>query len=386
MFRDRKSPQQTTLSIRISESFRAFLERARKQFSDTRGESLSISDVAKLLLESAAENRLDDRLETTDLLARPTEALLRIRRKWEDNQELTRAEWTVLAQYAEAGCEQLSSDPELPSRESFAQVLEAFVAVWSLRLHVTSDIDRYYLGNLSGWTDQDKALRTGGQPDPEIVPAVVRRMIRDLRESSGNARPSHAARNLYVALRDERLQGAASLHRALVPFLPCLYRVAARGHWLVEQRPIREERKPWETLDWVPERVPDVAVGDFVLSSVVGQEGDLHMQLKLKSRRVSYWLGPYPNIRDFQTMLERLVPGRSWNGRHFYGQANDVGSVGADTYDAASAFYFGESAKGVRVAFSAEEWCDLKHLFEKAVKLPELQGTFEALALAYGEV
>ncbi len=114
MFKDRKSQQQT-LSIRVSEDVRAFLDRARKQFSDTRGSNVSISDVAKVLLETAIDSRLDDRLETVDLLSDPTAALFAIRKKWEDNQPLTRAEWIVLGHYVQSGCDHLSSDPELPA-------------------------------------------------------------------------------------------------------------------------------------------------------------------------------------------------------------------------------------------------------------------------------
>ena len=104
VFKDRKSQQQT-LSIRVSEEVRSFLERARKQFSDTQGSNVSISDVAKVLLETAIESRLDDRLETTDLLANPTAALFGIRKKWEENQQLTRAEWIVLGHYVQSGCD-----------------------------------------------------------------------------------------------------------------------------------------------------------------------------------------------------------------------------------------------------------------------------------------
>jgi len=88
---------------------------------------LSISDVARLLLEAGAKDRLYDLVEIRDLLEQPTEALLRMRRKWEDDQEFSRAERSVLARYVEKGCEQhgFSSDSELPSRESFAQVLES---------------------------------------------------------------------------------------------------------------------------------------------------------------------------------------------------------------------------------------------------------------------
>jgi hypothetical protein len=51
-----------------------------------------------------------------------------------------------LARYAEKGCEQhgFSSDSELPSRESFAQLLEAFLAVWSLRSGANPQLDNCY--------------------------------------------------------------------------------------------------------------------------------------------------------------------------------------------------------------------------------------------------
>src|SRR5215831_13751481 len=69
-----------------------------------------------------------------DLLERPTEALLGMRRKWEDHQEFSRAEWEVLARYAEKGCEQhgFSSD-ESPSRET---------PVNKHTSHITNDNDR----------------------------------------------------------------------------------------------------------------------------------------------------------------------------------------------------------------------------------------------------
>ena len=82
-----------------------------------------------------------------------------------------------------------------------------------------------------------------------MIPAVVSRMIKDLRESPHSVRPAFGGRNLAVALRDGRLKGAEKLNRALAPFLPRLYLVAARGHWLSEHRPIRRDRKPWETLE-----------------------------------------------------------------------------------------------------------------------------------------
>ena len=48
----KRKPQQQTLSIRISDTFREFLERSKHILSSGRGESVSTSDVAKILLEN----------------------------------------------------------------------------------------------------------------------------------------------------------------------------------------------------------------------------------------------------------------------------------------------------------------------------------------------
>ena len=108
-------PQQQTLSVRISESLRARLERARKLASKT-GEAVSTSEIAKQLLESARE----DRLEVVNLLTDPTEALLQIRRKGEAQHPLSQAEWTLLAHFVQEGVEAYSAKtPNAVSRESW---------------------------------------------------------------------------------------------------------------------------------------------------------------------------------------------------------------------------------------------------------------------------
>ncbi len=385
MFRDKKSQQQT-LSIRVSESVREFLDRARKQFSDARGENMSISDVAKALLESAIENQMDDRLETTFLLAEPTETLLKIRRKWESTQELTRAEWIVLAQFVQSACEELSTDPEVPSRESFADILEAFLKVRSLRRHADPERDSYYLGNLRGFTGQAASGSTGGgTKESDIIPVIIRRLVQDLRESSKSERPAFAARNLYVALREEQLIGADGLHRALSPFLPRLFSLAARGHWLTEHRPIRQARRTWQPLSFIPDYVPNVQVGNFVLSSVVSRDGELDMMLSLNAQRIAYSLGPYPEIREFQAMLNRMPHARTWDGHYFFGHHDSSTSAQPQTDPTAGSFHVREHGKGILVMFTETEWGELRSLLNQAMNLPQLQVTLKELSLQYGE-
>jgi hypothetical protein len=140
--------QQQTLSIRVSESLREFLELAREFITDGHGEAASISDVAKLLLESAKQDRLDFRLEAAELQQSPTSALLEVRKKWEQKQALSRAEWVFLAQYVRVACEELSGSTRVPSPDFFIAVLEALLAVRTLRTERNGGLDRFYLGNL----------------------------------------------------------------------------------------------------------------------------------------------------------------------------------------------------------------------------------------------
>ena len=115
-------PQQQVLSVRISEALRQRLKRAKQLVESKTGESVSTSEIAKQLLESARE----DRLEVVDLMAEPTKALLEIRRKGEAGHGLSKAEWTVLAHFVQQGFEAFSGDTPNPvSRESTIAVLDA---------------------------------------------------------------------------------------------------------------------------------------------------------------------------------------------------------------------------------------------------------------------
>ena len=108
-----RKPQQQTISIRVPDSLREFLERAKEVISSNGGESVSTSDVARILLESAKDDRLDFRLDVAKLQETPTESLAAIRIKWQQRQFLSRAEWIFLSRYVRVACE--GSSPALCS-------------------------------------------------------------------------------------------------------------------------------------------------------------------------------------------------------------------------------------------------------------------------------
>src|SRR5581483_2745246 len=122
------APQSLTLSLRISEVLRKRLEGTRQHMAQKKGGNVSTSEIAKQLLESARE----DRLEVVDLLAKATESLLTIRRQGESGQLLSRVEWTALAYYVHQGAEAYTTTRL--SRESFVTIVKAFQAVYELRV------------------------------------------------------------------------------------------------------------------------------------------------------------------------------------------------------------------------------------------------------------
>lgn len=369
-----RKPQQQTLSIRISETLREFLERSRQVLSSGgRGESVSTSDVAKMLLESAKDDRLDFRLEVAELQQDPTASLIAVRRKWQGGQPMTRSEWVFVGQYIEIATEDLKENTVPPPMHSFVAILEALLAVRSLRTHRGGGLDRYYLENLgvpegSAWNDR--------QLDPELVPQTIAGITEKLRQNPEGRMPLIAGRCLYVALRDEAISDITALNRALEPYLPALFRLAARGHWTREHRPVRSLRDRSVLIG----SVPPMEQGGIRLTGNISGEGDVSLLLSLEPRNVMYPLGTFPEVREFATMLERMKPGETWSGVHFHGYT----VMGADTDPTQFVFY--RRRDGVALGFSMEEWTHLKGLLAAALTSPKLRPFWEELELVYGEL
>jgi hypothetical protein len=129
--------------------------------------------------------------------------------------------------------------------------------------------------------------------------------------------------------------------------------------------------------EWLPTFVPDVTADDFVLSTVVPDEGERYMDLKLAPHGISLSLGLYPHIREFTQMIAHLAPGRYWRGRYFMAGEE----AGDGRIRGAIAFQF----NGVGVGFTSEEWVALDSLLKQAMQLPELQTALAELELEYGE-
>lgn len=179
-----------------------------------------------------------------------------------------------------------------------------------------------------------------------------------------------------MALRDEALSDMVALNGALKPFLPPLYRLAARGHWIRERRPVRAPREaPVYGSSFVL-----AATGSARLTASIGSDGELFLALSLDERGVIYPIGPYPQNCEFVAMLDQLESGRPWNGVQFRASAH----VSAATEP--PQFQFRRHSDGVALAFSGADWKDLKTMFAAAMTEARLQTVLAELSLVYGDL
>ena len=365
-----RKPQQQTLSIRISDSLREFLERSKDVLSLGRGESVSTSDVAKILLESAKDDRLDVRLEVAELNQSPTESLVAIRRKWEAGQPRSRAEWILMAQYIQVACEELTGDPLAPGAEFYIAMLHALLAVRGLRTGRGTGLDRYYLGNLvDGGAWNDRKL------DQDLAPDLIRKLMEEVRVSGSGKKAAAVGRCLYVAVRDEEFQEIVALNSVLARHMNTLFRMAARGHWIKEKRPLRLVRDGSLLLG----SVPTVKQEDLSLS-VTAASTDISFSVGIDSGDLIYIVSGYAQIREFHAMLKALAPNQVWTGVSFHGLSNAASGQKAASYQ------FRRHQDGVMLGFNDENWQKLRTLVFTAMAQPELQTIFAELSLIYGEL
>jgi hypothetical protein len=154
-----------------------------------------------------------------------------------------------------------------------------------------------------------------------------------------------------------------------------LFRLAARGHWIRERRPVRVSEN-----QAIRDDIPLIKRKGFRLLSAVSSDGEVSLLLDMEEKDAQYTFGPYPEVREFVVMLERLEHCGTWRGTYYH-----AGTI-AETPERQKRFYFRSHTGCVTFGFSIEEWQRLKSLFNAALATPQLQRFFSELSLIYGEL
>jgi hypothetical protein len=377
------TPQQPVISIRISEALRLRLETLKKIMFLKSGQTVSTSEAAKQLLESAR----DDRLELVDLLTEPTDSLLRIRGKADSGLSLSQAEWTMVAHYCAVGAESFMNTAQGQiSYETLAEILEAFLAAYAIaRRPKKSPLDFVYLMTLPGDKQVEAKAEDIGSDD---VHRVVTRTIQMLRNSAQKRRkPILAVRNLYRLLDEEKFSNIEKLNEVLWPHWPALWRVCARGHYSLHRKPLRE-KVPAETNDEdfelaVQSALPSLEEGGYRLDLVREEGNEFSPRLQFPGMLApQYPVCGYPRIAEFRRMLEELDLERDlrqWQGYYFYAHTAILEN------EERGVFFFARE-NGITFRFPMAHWQSIRNLFRRAWQAPEVIHTWGAQVLEYGEL
>jgi hypothetical protein len=381
---DRSQQHQPVISIRISEELRERLEKLKQMMALKSGESVSTSEAAKQLLESAK----DDRIEVVGLLLQPTESLLKVRKKLEGRLTLSQAEWALIAYYCAQGAESFASTEQGQlSYESLAEMLEAFLAAHAVaRRPSRVSLEWIYLQTLP--EDRQTALKEPQEVTKDDVRRVVKRTIQILMSPAQNRRrPILAVRNLYTMLDDEKFSNAEKLNDALWPHWKALWRVCARGHYAVHKRPLREKpRAKTDDDDFefsIQRGLPSFEEGGFRLDLSRNEGKDFIPQLLFPGPfGLRYPVFEYPRIAEFRRMLELLdieAPMTHWGGFYFIAWAGIMENEERGVL-------FRSSENGISFTLTMDHWKSIRNLFRRAWQSPEVAIAWEALVLQYGEL
>ncbi|MDR3792281.1 MAG: hypothetical protein P4L03_02765 [Terracidiphilus sp.] len=371
------APQQPVISVRISEALRARLDSLKELLAYKSGENVSTSEVAKQLLESARE----DRLEVADLLADATLSLVQARKKMEAGLSLSQAEWIVLAYFIRQGAETYREGMQgMPvSKETMKGILEAFLEAYKLRRSKRASRDAHYLGNLPLLNKSGQEVLRSEEMD---IPTAIERLIRALEVQRSGVWPQFAARNLYDLLEEESFSSIETLNRVLKPYWMALWKAAARGHFIVCKIPLRDPAANNLLGQRFTPAISSVFESGFVLSFAVGSSSDLSLLLNFpEDRKAMYEMAPYPMIAEFRSLLDHWdssAQNARWNGSNFFAYTSGSSEANPRVWVRCE----GSATFG----FSDEEWVSLKECFRRAWEMPELQRVWDELSMEYGEL
>lgn len=373
------APQQQVLSIRVNEALRYRLEHLKRVHLANTGESLSTSEIARLLLESAR----DDRLEFVKLMAEPMKSLLHARRKLDSSLPLSHTEWMLIAYYCQLGAEALeASMPNQISDESLAGILEAFLAVYDLHPAKRTPTDLRYISTLP--VDEKLGKKKAIEIEGEDVRYLTKKTIHALKNPATSQRkPLLAARNLFVVLDTTVFPSQELLNKALLPHWPILWRVCARGFYFHNSKPLVEEPPGREVYDaTIDPPLPVFEEGECRLVLPRARYGGFALLLRLPGKFSPIVpLYEFVMICEFRAMLERFDADHEeslWRGYYLTAYTTKL-----ETGHFVVTFRFNEN--GIQFDLERGSWQAFQSLVRRAWEHPEVRRLWNEMVLRYGE-
>jgi hypothetical protein len=379
--REKKSSE--VISLRLNGERVEVLERHRQALMEQLHRPVSLSEAAFLVIEDRAE-MIDRETQRYEMLKNPAEALWNIRRKWETEHSLSAAEWDVLAVYIQIGAEEQRQEPPLlrpvaPCRASFLALLEAFAGLLQSQKRKASEPHLwYYFANLDGHHFNIPFPEDDAEKRYEAVLRLIAIQKKQLQSEEDWKYPGSIGRCLLTAIQAEPEN--QRIDQALAPYWPMLWRIAARGHWLRHQSPVRIAQPDLSGSADRRKLPSPVETRGLVLSFRDGGNGDIVFQIEFRTpRNFIYSIPRYPALVEFRAMLEELGELQAWNGRYFHAVVTTNEDSGETKYS------LWPKQQDMQIDFNEKEWLRLRDLFHQVWEKPEMVERMAALQLEYGE-
>jgi hypothetical protein len=373
------APQQQVLSIRVNEGLRYRLEYLKRLHLAKTGESLSTSEIARLLLESAQ----DDRIEFVKLMAEPMKSLLNARRKLDSRLPLSQTEWMLVAYYCQLGAEAFEdSMPNQISGESLAGILEAFLAVYDLHPEKRTPTDLRYIANLP--VDEKIGKKKAIEIESEDVRYLTRKTVEALKNPLSLQRtPLLAARNLFKVLECTVFPSQEMLNDALQPYWPILWRVCARGFYFHNSKVLVDEPPGKEVYDpFVDPPLPAFEEGECRLALPRAKYGGFGLMLSLPGKLAPLVpMYEFVMICEFRAMMERFDCDSEQS--HWRGYYLSAYTTKLETGEIVVTFRLSEN--GIQFDLERGSWQTFRNLARRAWEHPEVRRLWNEMVLRYGE-
>ena len=376
-----KKKRNEVISLRLTEDRLEVLERYRKILAQQLHRPVSISEAAFLVFEERAPE-VDRDASRYEMLTNPTQSLWQIRKKWESRHTLSAPEWDVLAEYVQIGAEEKTQEPPLmrpavPSRESQLALLDAFEAVYINRKNHASQHSWYYFSNLGGSSTETLLSRDDPDKRHNVVLKEIESSRKLLQPQEGWKKPGSIGACFLAAVRDEGVE-STRLDEVLAPYWTTLWGLAARGHWIRHDgQPVRSRLRNANESDsrrGIP--LPGPIHRDDLKISFLRGDTEFAMQIDFRGPRpLTYVISEYPEMVEFNVMLESFQPEESWHGRFFF----------TFTSEAEAPYTLCLNRSRLHVSFSESEWRGLSEIAREAWRRPQLQPWLNELRLEYGE-
>lgn len=379
-----KERKNDVISLRLNEERIEVLERHRQMLVEQLHRPVSLSEAAFLVLEDRVE-AVERETARYELLKDPAGSLWNIRQQWEAEHTLSVAEWDMVAIYLQIGAEEQRQIPPLwrpaaPCRESFIALVEAFASLLqSQKKEIFGKHLWYYFANLDGHHSGIPFSETDDvEKRHDAVLRLIAKQTEQLQAEADWQYPGSVGRCLLTAIQSEF--ESRRIDQALAPYWDVLWRIAARGHWIRHQLPVRVVR-PDSSAPPEPRRFPaGIETRNVHLSFGDGGGEDIAFYLEFRApRNFIYTILHYPQLIEFHVMLEEFGELPAWNGRYF----RAVVTTNEDTGEIKYTLW--PKQQDIEIGFTGKEWQRLRDLFRQAWEKPEIVEYMAKLQLEYGE-